>query len=236
MTSTTPDPCRAALAELVAVKDIKERAAALHFAGPSGPLGEGWMAEWRRLELEYIERQPKAWAAARAALAQEAPGNESINSHLTDSDGSQVQRDALAWLDSFGDPHRRREDAWDGNPGSAEPIPLYALPLEAAQPWRDIATAPRERMVPLLLWTPMRWGKLAPALPLCGYWMDTYWVIVNADAAVQKVEPTHWMPLPQPPSLAMETGTATGHPDGCEERAAPVVSSRSNEPASGSDV
>jgi hypothetical protein len=62
------DPVRAALAELVAVKDIKERGAALHFAGPSGPLGEGWEAEWKRLEREYIERQPKAWAAARAAL------------------------------------------------------------------------------------------------------------------------------------------------------------------------
>lgn len=62
------DPVRAALAELVAVKDIKERAAALHFAGPSGPLGDGWEAEWKRLEREYIERQPKAWAAARAAL------------------------------------------------------------------------------------------------------------------------------------------------------------------------
>ena len=62
------DPVRAALAELVAVKDIKDRGKALHFAGPSGPLGEGWEAEWKRLEREYIERQPKAWAAARAAL------------------------------------------------------------------------------------------------------------------------------------------------------------------------
>lgn len=33
-----------------------------------------------------------------------------------------------AWLDSFGEPHRRREDAWDGKPGSAEPSPLYEHP------------------------------------------------------------------------------------------------------------
>jgi hypothetical protein len=66
------DPVRAALAELVAVKDIKERAAALHFGGINSDAGEGWEAEWKRLQGDYIERQPKAWAAARAALQDDA--------------------------------------------------------------------------------------------------------------------------------------------------------------------
>lgn len=59
---------RAALAELVAVKEVKDRAEALHFIGPNGDLGEGWKAEYDRLRADYIRRQPAAWDAARAAL------------------------------------------------------------------------------------------------------------------------------------------------------------------------
>jgi hypothetical protein len=72
MVALAGGPVRAALAELVAVKDIKERAAALHFGGINSDAGEGWEAEWKRLQGDYIERQPKAWAAARAALQDDA--------------------------------------------------------------------------------------------------------------------------------------------------------------------
>jgi hypothetical protein len=73
--------------------------------------------------------------------------------------------------------------------------------LEVPQPWQPIETASKDWMVPLLLWVPMWRQKLAAALPLCGYWMGSFWVIVNADAAVQRVEPTHWMPIPAPPEV-----------------------------------
>jgi hypothetical protein len=63
--------------------------------------------------------------------------------------------------------------------------------------WQPIETAPETDVV--LLWTPMNIKKLGAALPLTGYQMHGFWVIVNADSAVQRVEPTHWMPLPPPP-------------------------------------
>lgn len=52
------DALREALAELVALKDMKERFQ--------------WNGEWtsNRNRNEYAKRQPIAWAAARAALAQ----------------------------------------------------------------------------------------------------------------------------------------------------------------------
>lgn len=60
---------RSALAELVAVKDLKERTEALHFAGPLSTVGEGWKAEYEAGRREYIRRQPAAWDAARAAIS-----------------------------------------------------------------------------------------------------------------------------------------------------------------------
>lgn len=32
----------------------------------------------------------------------------------------------VGWLDSFGELHKRREDAWDGDPDSTPPRPVYA--------------------------------------------------------------------------------------------------------------
>lgn len=60
----------AALRELVAVKDLKDRTEALHFVGPNGdPPNENWEAEYKAGRAEYLRRQPLAWGAARAALA-----------------------------------------------------------------------------------------------------------------------------------------------------------------------
>lgn len=69
------DPVRRALEELVALKAIKDRAEALHFAGPLSDLGEGWEDEYNLLREQYLHRQPKAWDTARAVLGQTvAPG------------------------------------------------------------------------------------------------------------------------------------------------------------------
>jgi hypothetical protein len=34
----------------------------------------------------------------------------------------------VGWLDSFGELHKRREDAWDGDPDSTPPRPVYEQP------------------------------------------------------------------------------------------------------------
>lgn len=59
-------PERQALAELVALKDLKERMERLE----SESCAPDQWDEFFRLEDEYLRRKPLAWAAARAVLAQ----------------------------------------------------------------------------------------------------------------------------------------------------------------------
>ena len=67
----TPDEERiamleAALMELVACKDLKERYEKLKLTGTVGEVGDVFS--------EYNRRKPSAWAAARAAIAQREGG------------------------------------------------------------------------------------------------------------------------------------------------------------------
>lgn len=62
------DALEAALKELVDCKSMKERAEAIHFAGPLSAHGENWKAEYDRLRAEYLRRQPLAWDNARSLL------------------------------------------------------------------------------------------------------------------------------------------------------------------------
>lgn len=64
--------------------------------------------------------------------------------------------------------------------------------------WMPINSAPKDGQAVLLL-TPTTFGKWAKSLPMAGRWFGTYWAILNADEAIQRVEPTHWMPLPAAP-------------------------------------
>lgn len=78
MTQSTPQApdVRAALQELVALKDLKDRL--------EGPLlnARGNERQWCEVSDEYERRKPLAWAAARAALAADSGNPES--SHLTE--------------------------------------------------------------------------------------------------------------------------------------------------------
>lgn len=64
------DAVRAALAELVALKDLKDR---LDLAEMLGPMLFESMEDWREASREYMRRKPLAWAAAQAALSEPAP-------------------------------------------------------------------------------------------------------------------------------------------------------------------
>jgi len=64
--------------------------------------------------------------------------------------------------------------------------------------WQPIDTAPKG-IEQVLLRVPTRWGKPAGHLVAHGYWSRDIWLIFNADGAVQRVDPTHWMPLPAAP-------------------------------------
>jgi hypothetical protein len=72
-----------------------------------------------------------------------------------------------------------------------------------AEAGRPIETAPKgDDYITLLV--PTRNGLL----PFPGRWIG-FWCIVNADLAIQRIEPTHWMPLPQPPSADAAVQDAT---------------------------
>lgn len=75
--------------------------------------------------------------------------------------------------------------------------PLYPSPSAEGREWRTMEGAPKDAVV--LLLTPTRWNKRCEMLPCAGYWFGAGWVNFNADEAVQRVEPTHWQPLPRPP-------------------------------------
>lgn len=78
------------------------------------------------------------------------------------------------------------------------------LPEAVAHVWQPIETAPRDEET-ILLRVPTLYGKWNETLPLAGRWEQRdppssgFWIIFNADEAVQRVEPTHWMPLPSSP-------------------------------------
>jgi hypothetical protein len=82
MTMNNRDPVRAALAELVALKDLKERLQSRDFIDNINT--EAWRAEW----ADYETRKPLAWAAARAAISTPAPSSVD----LTERSGETVRR------------------------------------------------------------------------------------------------------------------------------------------------
>lgn len=67
----------------------------------------------------------------------------------------------------------------------------------APEGWRPIATAPNETLV--LLWWPF-WCPTRPVIGRFGYKGIGQWVAAEALEG-DGDEPTHWMPLPQPPAV-----------------------------------
>ena len=66
--------------------------------------------------------------------------------------------------------------------------------------WEPIETAPKDRDV--LLWWPY-WSRR----PTIGYWKHTRWMAENAlqdSVGDSGPQPTHWMPLPDPPTDGAE--------------------------------
>ena len=68
--------------------------------------------------------------------------------------------------------------------------------------WLDIETAPKDGTTILLL-VPTTFGKWNKTLPISGRWEERdppssgFWIIFDMDETIQRVEATHWMPLPE---------------------------------------
>lgn len=147
---TAPDPITAALRELVAVKDLKDRTEALHFAGPNGPLGDAWEAEYNAGRSEYTRRQPLAWEAARAALASAAAPAQGVPEgwKLVPVEPTEFMEGAGAGAVS--------ESFMHGKNVAKMAVEAYRAMLAATPPspaqaagWRDIESAPRDGKRPL---------------------------------------------------------------------------------------
>lgn len=111
-------------------------------------------------------------------------------------------------------------------------IDALSAAAEAPQPWRNIATAPKDERV--LLFVPAFGPWVASWWPGSWAWAREQWAIHtpfsgSGDRAIFGTDgptPTHWMPLPQPPSLAMDAAPATANP--AERRA--YIASRLPDP------
>jgi hypothetical protein len=65
--------------------------------------------------------------------------------------------------------------------------------------WQPIETAPKDGSFMLLA---AKTCLRPQPLPFTGRWLHGVpgcWVLVNADLAVQRIDPSHWMPLPESP-------------------------------------
>lgn len=88
-----------------------------------------------------------------------------------------------------------------------EKVDLAACEGGGVTQWQPIETAPKDRTT-VLLSVRTTFGKWNRTLPLAGRWFDGSWGIFNADESVQKILPTHWMPLPSPPARGNESPTS----------------------------
>lgn len=82
--------------------------------------------------------------------------------------------------------------------GRSEPlVRLRSATLLASLPpqWLPMSSAPLDETI--LLRVPTRWAKRHRELHGAGYWEEGgFWVVFNAEEAIQRVEPTGWMRLP----------------------------------------
>jgi len=80
---------------------------------------------------------------------------------------------------------------------------MLGLPSQAGATWQTMDTAPQDEETIVLLRVPTLYGKWSEAISCSGRFeqRDTggFWTIFNADEALQRVEPSHWMPLPAAP-------------------------------------
>lgn len=93
-------------------------------------------------------------------------------------------------------------------PGQCANVSQPASRIEFAGPepavfgvWLPMASAPMTGDDVLLL-VPTLFGRRHGTIACQGCWFGAFWVIFNADAALQRVVPTHWTPLPPPPEPA----------------------------------
>jgi hypothetical protein len=154
----------------------------------------GW-AVWQAARAASPVQQPVAWrehVEQRLLTWRQRTMNRS-GDHLALDDF--MDKESLADLIDF---------VCDECAQPPTPQPPQGAQQEPLTRWQPIETAPKG-IEQVLLRVPTRFAKWGSALACQGYWMSAYWVIFNADEAVQRVEPTHWMPLPAPPSQEGET-------------------------------
>lgn len=205
---TTPTAIEA-LAELVALEDLSNRIDGAQFDTLNTS-----DAELQSMQDEYDRRRFPAWAAARAVLAaatQDQPKDQpalvlDLAMMLrtcawalrrgTSPDLGERALELLKRNGLLGSPLRDQGESEQRAPATS----LSAASSISPDAWRQIETAPKDEPGVLLL-VP-RPDRSDVRTVMHGRWFGGYWVGFNADRAVQRISPTHWMPLPASPTTA----------------------------------
>jgi len=72
----------------------------------------------------------------------------------------------------------------------------HLAPRIVREGWQPIETAPKDDKVMVLLYWPHWCSRRA----IIGYWANGYGWCADEALSDQGIDPTHWMPLPQPPA------------------------------------
>lgn len=163
--------------------------------------------------MAEVKSSRKAWAdMTKEVASMEARYQDEITALRATSSNHGAVEQCARECDAIAAAQERNRDAMKGrradefNGGMmaasqcAAAIRLLATSSkDGAVEWRPIATAPKDGSTVLLL-CPTRSGKWNKTLPLSGYWEERehdggFFVIFNAEEAIQRVEPTHWIPL-----------------------------------------
>lgn len=92
-------------------------------------------------------------------------------------------RDVLVWYDHDADPYR--------DPDNPNRLTDYAA-------WAESGDYLVGRGIAVAKWTPQFWESTGDYGE--GYWMPPVWAVPGSDRSYAVVcNPTHWMPLPEPP-------------------------------------
>ena len=158
-------------------------------------------------QVEHYERE---WCMRGDVIELQEAKIDALQEDLTaalQAKAAESSQEPVAWIDNSGHPHHLSYVQGHQERRLYGPLrPLYAAPVAQAEPaWLPIETAPKDReilvwfsdlfkgMADVAKWEPDTYAKKPRP-----YWQGSKERMLGI-LAYRHGNPTHWMPLPQPP-------------------------------------